>query len=113
NAAVKKGQEQQSIIALKFGNETKYTLEDEIALDALIEALNIEVIEKLREEMGGIYGGGFSGSISKRPFVHYSISAAIPCGPENVDKLSNALIELIKDAREKGIEQKTLDKVKE
>lgn len=113
NASVEKGKEQQSIIALKFGNETRYTPEDNLALNGLIEALNIEVIEKLREEMGGIYGGGFSGTIIRRPFVHYNISAAIPCGPENVDKLSDALMSLIKNAREKGIEQKTLDKVKE
>jgi zinc protease len=37
----------------------------------------------------------------------------MPCGPENVEKLTKALMELIKDAQEKGIDKKDLDKVKE
>jgi zinc protease len=82
-------------------------------LAALIEVLNIKVIEKLREEMSGIYGGGFYGSIQKRPYVHYNIGAQVPCGPENVEKLTNALTVIIKDVQEKGVEQKDLDKVKE
>jgi zinc protease len=63
--------------------------------------------------MSGIYGGGFNGNISKRPYVHYSITAYIPCGPENVDKLSTELINIIKSAQANGIDQKDLDKVKE
>ena len=39
--------------------------------------------------------------------------SSMPCGPENVEKLTTALMNLIKDAQEKGIEQKDLDKVKE
>ncbi len=63
--------------------------------------------------MSGIYGGGLQGSIQKRPYVHYTISARLPCGPENVEKLTKAFFEIIKDAQEKGLEQKDLDKVKE
>ena len=55
----------------------------------------------------------FFGSIEKRPYVHYSITAQIPCGPENVAKLDKALTDLVKDVQEKGVDQKDLDKVKE
>ena len=82
-------------------------------LAALLEVLNIKIIEKLREDMSGIYGGGMRGTIQKRPYVHYTISATLPCGPENVDKLTKALFDLIKEAQEKGVTQKDLDKVKE
>jgi len=51
--------------------------------------------------------------LKKRPYNHYTITTSFPCGPENVDKLTAALFEIIKDAREKGIDQKDLDKVKE
>jgi zinc protease len=71
------------------------------------------VIEKLREEMGGMYSGGLNGSIQKRPYVHYTITASIPCGPENVNKLTAALFEIVKNAQENGVDQKDLDKVKE
>jgi len=75
--------------------------------------LNIKVIEQLREAMSGMYSGGLGGSIQKRPYVHYSVSAQIPCGPENAEKLTDALFQIIKNAQSGKIEQKDLDKVKE
>jgi zinc protease len=110
---LKRGKESQSTISLMFEGETEYNREEKLSLAALLEVMNIKIIEELREQMSGIYGGGMGGSIEKRPYVHYSISASLPCGPENVEKLTTALLGLIKDAQEKGIEQKNLDKVKE
>ena len=113
NVNIKKGKEPQSIITVLWSGETEYSRESNMALKALIDVLNIKVIEKLREEMSGMYSGGLSGSIQKRPYVHYNITAQIPCGPENVDKLTTALFDLIKTTQEKGVDQKDLDKVKE
>ncbi len=112
-ANLKRGKESQSLITLRFEGETEYSSKEKLNLDALLEVMNIKIIEKLREEMSGIYGGGMYGTIEKRPYVHYSISAGMPCGPENVEKLTTALIDLIKDVQEKGVEQKDLDKIKE
>ena len=112
-ANLKKGKEKQSVINIRMEGETEYNSDDKINLAALIEVLNIKIIEKLREDMSGIYGGGMQATIQKRPYVHYTITARLPCGPENVDKLTNAFFEILKDAQEKGIEQKDLDKVKE
>jgi zinc protease len=110
---LKKGKESQAMITLTFEGETEYNREEKMDLAALLEVLNIKIIEKLREEMSGIYGGGIGGTVSKRPYVHYTISAGLPCGPENVEKLTKALLDIIKDAQEKGVDQKDLDKVKE
>jgi zinc protease len=111
--SLKRGKEKQSFINILFEGETEYSREESLNLAALLEVMNIKIIEKLREEMSGIYGGGMFGNIVKRPYVHYTISASMPCGPENVEKLTAALMNLIKDAQEKGIDQKDLDKVKE
>jgi zinc protease len=111
--AIKRGKASQAMINLRFEGETEYTRDNRLQLAALLDALNIEIIEKLREEMSGMYGGGMGGSITKRPYAHYSIQASIPCGPENVDKLTAALLDLIKNAQDKGVAQKDLDKVKE
>jgi zinc protease len=110
---LKHGKEKQSMIVMQFVGDAEYDRNERLNLSALLEVMNIKIIEKLREEMGGIYGGGMSGGIVKRPYTHYSIAAYLPCGPENVDKLTTALMDLIKDAHEKGVEQKDLDKVKE
>jgi zinc protease len=112
-ANIKKGKDPKSLIVALWSGETEYNREENLAFKALIEALNIEVIEKLREDLGGMYSGGLNGEIARRPYVHYSVSANIPCGPENVNKLTAALFEIIRNAQEKGIQQKDLDKVKE
>ena len=113
NANIKRGKEPQSLITITWTGETEYSREETMALRGLIEVLNIKTIEKLREELGGMYSGGFNGGITKRPYINYSVSARVPCGPENVEKLTNALLELVKNAQEGKIDQKDLDKVKE
>lgn len=112
-ALLKKGKEKQSMINLFFEGETNDSPEEKMYLAALTEVVNIKIIEKLREDMSGIYGGGVQASIQKRPYVHYTIRAQIPCGPENVDKLMTAFLDLMKDLQEKGPDPKDLDKVKE
>jgi zinc protease len=112
-ANIKKGKEEKAMITFFWSGETNYSPEENMAFKAMIEVLNIKVIEKLREELGGMYSGGLSGSITKRPYVHYTISANVPTGPETVAKLTNALLEIIRQSQENGVEQKDLDKVKE
>ena len=112
-ANIKKGKEAQSIVTVLWTGETQYSREEKMAFKALIDVLNIKVIEQLREAMSGMYSGGLGGSIQKRPYVHYSVSAQIPCGPENAEKLTDALFQIIKNAQSGKIEQKDLDKVKE
>ena len=113
NANIKKGKDQKSLVSILWSDETQYNREESIAFRALLDALNIKIVEKLREEMSGMYSGGLSGGISKRPYVHYTVSANIPCGPENTVKLTTALFDIIKNAQDNGVDQKDLDKVKE
>jgi zinc protease len=113
NLAVKKGAAKKSLVNIIFNGELPYSKEDELKLTALTDLLNIKIIEQLREDMSGIYGGGMHGTLAKRPYNNYSVTLNFPCGPENVDKLVNAASAIIKNAQEKGVEQKDLDKVKE
>jgi len=112
-AVVKKGTAKQSYVNVIFTGDAAYSRNEDLKIKALAEALNIRIIEQLREQMSGIYGGGMSAVINKRPYGNYSINVSFPCGPENEDKLIAALFDIINTAREKGIEQKDLDKVKE
>lgn len=111
--AVQRGKESQSFIRLFFEGPAEDTREAKLKLAAVLEAINIKITEKLREEMSGIYGGGLFGTIQKRPYVHYVVSGSIPCGPENISKLTDSLFAIIKHIQEKGVDQKDLDKVKE
>lgn len=112
-ARLKRGKEKQSYINISFEGDAEWSREERMNLSALLEVMNIKIIEKLREEMSGIYGGGMNGSIVKRPYVHYVINASMPCGPENAEKLSNVFLDILKSAQTKGIEPGDLAKVKE
>ncbi|MBE7171019.1 MAG: insulinase family protein [Williamsia sp.] len=112
-ATINKGAANQSQLVISFTGDAPFSNEENLKLRALLDVLNIHIVEKLREEMSGIYTGGVSGGIINRPYPHYSLTATLPCGPENVDKLSKAFFELVKEAQDKGVNQKDLDKVKE
>ncbi len=107
-----KGKEQKSFIFNVFSGEVPYSEDLALKTEMLNEILNIKIIEELREKIGGIYGGGIGGSISKYPFEGYTLALQLPCGPENVDKLTKAANEEIEKIKTNGPEQKDLDKVK-
>jgi zinc protease len=58
-ANIKKGKDPKNLITFLWTGETEYNREESMALRALIDVLNLQVIEKLREELGGMYSGGF------------------------------------------------------
>ncbi len=113
NTTVKRGTAKKSQVNVIFTGEGKYSKDEALKLRMLTEALNIKIIEKLREDMSGVYYGTMSGSLINRPYNHYRVETSFPCGPENVTKLTAALFDIIKDAQDKGIEEKDLNKVKE
>jgi zinc protease len=110
---VRKGTEPKSFIAMQFTGETKYSDGENLKLQALIELLNIKLIETLREELSGIYGGGMYGSMNKFPYESYSIGVSLPCGPENVDKLITATFAELNKVKTAGPLEIDLNKVKE
>jgi zinc protease len=110
---VKKGSEPKSLIRMLWAGGARYSNEEALKLAALVEVVNIKLIEKLREDMSGIYGGGMSGSLNKFPYSNFSLSTSLPCGPENVDKLIAATLDEIKKIKTDGPSVSDLDKVKE
>ncbi|WP_121666095.1 M16 family metallopeptidase [Mesonia aquimarina] len=110
---VEKGKDPKSSVRITYQGETKYDKKEAFALKTLGEILTIKLVEKLREEEGGVYGVGARGSISKTPYGWYSFSISFPCGPENVDKLKKAAIKEVEKLVEEGPTEKDLAKVKE
>ena len=110
---VKKGTEPKSLIRLFWNGETRYIEEEQMKIQALVEVMNIKLIETLREDLSGIYGGGMYGTINKYPYNSYSFGISLPCGPENVDKLIEATLVEIEKIRNSGPSTDDLNKVKE
>ncbi|WP_091426732.1 pitrilysin family protein [Formosa sp. Hel1_31_208] len=108
-----KGTEPKSQVNILFGGEVEYDVKEARAMSALGEILSIKLIEKLREEEGGVYGAGARGSIRKMPYGNFNFSISFPCGPENAEKLAAASIAELQKIIDNGPEAKDLDKVKQ
>jgi len=107
------GEDEKSIINIYFTGEADYSEISELKMDALIETINIKLIEILREELSSIYSGGMSGSLDKYPYPHYTVKVSLPCGPENVGKLIKATFDELKSILDNGPTEKDLQKFKE
>jgi zinc protease len=108
----KRGTEPQSLIVAQYFGELPYSEDMALKVTMIGDILTIRVIEKLREEMGSIYSGGFSGSMEKLPYSHYSLDTQLPTGPENVDAILKQTDVEIARLKTDGPEQKDLDKVR-
>lgn len=110
---VKKGTEPKSLVKIQFRGETVYNAEENYYLHSLGEILSIKLIEKLREEEGGVYGVGARGGMSRNPYGSYSLSISFPCGPEKSELLQNKALEELQKIIDNGPEAKDLAKIKE
>uniref|UniRef100_UPI00261029FE insulinase family protein n=1 Tax=uncultured Winogradskyella sp. TaxID=395353 RepID=UPI00261029FE len=108
----KKGTEPKSQVNLTWRGEADYNQKEARAMQVLGEILSIKLIEKLREEEGGVYGAGARGSISKIPYGRFNFSISFPCGPDNAEKLAAASIAELDKIIKDGPTETDLDKVK-
>lgn len=109
---VYKGKDPKALIVRLYTGETPYSESLELKGKAASEILNIQIIEVLREKIGGIYGGGTNFSMEKYPYQNYTLMLQLPCGPEKIDTLIGAFDGLVKNLIEKGPSKEDLEKVK-
>lgn len=110
---VEVGQDQKSNVRITYNGPTEYSSKENMALSGLADVLTIKLIEKLREEEGGVYGVGASAGVNKIPYPWYRFNISFPCGPENVNKLTTAVMEEVDKLIKDGPEDKDLAKIKE
>lgn len=108
----KKGQEQKSLVITMFSGEMPYTEDVALQTTMIGDILSIKALEQIREKMGAMYSGGFSGSFEKYPYAHYTIQGGFPCGPENVQPIIKAASDEIASIKANGPTQADLDKAR-
>lgn len=110
---VRAGTEPKAQVSISFTGPAQYSLEERMRLRAVLDVMNIKIIEVLREKLTLIYGGGMGGGISRIPYENYAIRLNLPCGPENVDKVIAAAMGEIQKLQDTGPDGADLDKVKQ
>ena len=109
---VRSGTDDKSMISLTFTGPAEFSEREQMRMAALMEVMNLRIIDELREKMALIYGGGMSGGIARVPYQHYTISASLPTGPATVDKVLAATFAEIERMKTQGPDQDDLAKVK-
>jgi zinc protease len=110
---VKKGIEPKSSINITFTGPFEWSQQNRYNFNSMLEALNIKLREVLREDKGGTYGVGASGSPSLYPRQEYNISVRWGCDPIRVDELVNAALQQIDSAKLKPFDSAYIEKVRE
>lgn len=106
------GTEPKSQVAIIFTGPAQYSKEESMRFYALIEIMNIRLIDVLREKLTLIYGGGMGGEIDRIPYQNYRLSAIFPCGPDNVDQVVAAAFAEFEKIKQQGPTLEELNKVK-
>ncbi|TMM56879.1 insulinase family protein [Maribacter algarum] len=110
---VNRGTDPKSNVSITWEEEIPYDSKIALNIAALGEVLTIKLVERLREQEGGVYGVGARGSLSKMSFSNITFSISFPCGPENVDKLVDAALAEVNKIKSEGVTPEDLAKVKE
>jgi zinc protease len=108
-----KGNDPKSRAIISYEKESPWNEKDAFMAGVLGDILGFRYIEKLREEMSGVYSVRARASMSKIPYSKFSLQVSIPCSPDNVDSLVSAAIAEIRIIQEKGVEAKEITKAKE
>ncbi len=110
---VLKGSAPQSQVAMVMKGKYRYDFQNNLVMNALVQALNIELREKVREDESGTYGIYVSPSFNKFPKPDYMLMLGFGCAPENVDRLVKSVFGVMDKIKKEGPDSLTLQKVKE
>ncbi|HET6582386.1 MAG TPA: insulinase family protein, partial [Nannocystaceae bacterium] len=108
-----KGQDPKSFVMLTFHGDAKWTPQTEHDLEMAESILDIRLREVLREDMSGVYGVFSNGRLERRPKQRYVVSIGFGCAPENADKLTKAVFDVVAAIKKDGIGEAEVTKLKE
>ena len=89
-----------------------YSVDNELRIDVLSSLLRMVYIEKIREDKGGAYGIGVSGSLSRYPFSQAILKIAFKTAPEKYESLIPIIYEELNAMATAGPSSASLNNVK-
>ena len=109
---VKRGTEPKAAVQLIFHDDDTWSTDAEHDVEILGSALEMRLREILREDMGGVYGVGVYGWVTRSPVQRRFFTIRFGCAPENVDALRAAAMAEIARMQKDGIDASYLEKIK-
>lgn len=100
-----------SNVTLMFNKDMKYNLKDAYTINILGKILTNRYTKTIREEQGGTYGVGVSGSATREPYNNYSMYMVFECDPEKAEILKPFLYKEVDLILNEGVTEEELNKV--
>ncbi len=110
---VRRGIEPQGRVRMIYTGTIDWSLDNRRLLSVLSSAFQIKLREVLREDLGGTYGVGVSGSLSRHPYSRFQVNISFACDPERVDELLSTVHLQVDSLRSAGLPSSYLQKVRE
>ncbi|MFA5781992.1 MAG: insulinase family protein [Bacteroidales bacterium] len=110
---IKKGSEPQSMVGIILDEKFEWNDKNRICLKMSKEIISIKLIEVIREELSGVYSPQVQVQFDQYPTSEFSLMVMFGCSPKNTDKLTKAVLKIIKSIRDKGPMETDLNKTKE
>lgn len=96
------GLDDKAQVRLAYTGDLGWSADNTAQLDALAELLELQLLEKLREEAGGVYSVGVQAIYAQYPAPRYQLRVSFGCAPANVEKLIAKTQELIAGLQRTG-----------
>jgi len=107
---VYKGSEPKASVQLIFSGSYEHCQKNNLDLKALKEVLEIRLLERLREEEGGVYTPSVRISGVKFPEPVYTLGVSFGCSPQNVDRLIASALDEVEKLKNEGPSRENIDK---
>jgi zinc protease len=95
-----------------FGN-AKWTRDDDRDMNIFSQVLGIKLRETMREDMGGVYGVGARGRLTRSPYQEREFSIQFGCDPARVDELVKAALDGGEKLKTEDVDPAVLERVKQ
>lgn len=107
------GADEQSMVGLVFTMPYSWDLPTRQSLSFFSELMEIKLLEKIREEMGGVYSPAVRIELERYPKTEASFIVLFGCQPQRTDEITEAVLQQIRLLIKEGPGETDLNKVKE
>ena len=105
--------EPKASVQIEFHGPQKWTRDDDRDMFILGQVLSSKLRVTMREDMGGVYGVGAFGRLTRSPYQERNFQIRFGCDPARVDELVKAALDGAADLAKTGPEAEMLTSLKE
>lgn len=111
---VQKGSAEQGMVGIVLRAPIEWKkVEDRTALSYFKDIMEIKMLEKIREEMGGVYSPMLEIEFATYPKGSVTFMVMFGCDPQNADTLTAAVLDEIRHIMNQGPDEEVVAKVRE